>query len=237
MKKSKIYETYIEKWRNRLGGTSILQNKAVLNRIALPYEELERRMAEISSREDLTATQRAELLNQATAKKEDVLANAYEQSQLNTIQQRNQIEQNIMSLEEQRDIAKQQEKEQKKLEDKTRIGNIVKAGATVLGGVIGSIVPGVGTVAGASIGSGIGNIVVGMDKTYHQPEAVLSGVQDLASAYSEWHTSKRVKDISGILAKNMDNITNFSDSELSLLKYYLEQNDLKGIETLLGGAE
>jgi len=141
-------------------------------------------------------------------------------------QQRNdQLDNQIMGLEMQRDQQKDQQKD-------AGLKSAIQIGATALGAVAGSVIPGAGTLIGAQIGSavgGIGSSFVGnggqMGLNYVNPEELQQGIGDTIAGISAASTLKTHRDF---MTEFGNKYQLMSTADKQMLTTFITVGDIQG---------
>lgn len=102
------------------------------------------------------------------------------------------------------------EKEQKKAEEDAKKRMWWQVGGTVLGGAVGSLIPGVGTMIGAKIGSGLGEMA-SSGVGHYSEQAFATGFADVIGGFADVAQYKSERDFADLWAKNRDAILSIKD--------------------------
>lgn len=174
-----------------------------------PFNLLNESTARITQQGGASTGAQVAALNQGRQQWNHAQQGAYNTALNATVQRNENLDMKIAEVE----AANEAEKERAAIERGQKKAEAVKAGLTIAGAVIGSVIPGAGTLAGASVGAAIGQTVggfVGSDKDGNlsvNPEdwdsqAIIQGAANTISSLSANANETKMKNTMSLIAQN-----------------------------------
>lgn len=140
---------------------------------------------------------------------------------------------------------REQERRQREARKNGAMRGILSAGGAVLGGAVGSIIPGAGTMLGAQIGAGLGGLAGGfvggggdMGINYADEEAISQGIADTVSGISAATTlnsqKEFINEVGGFMSTPV--YKNLSAEKKADFRMLVAMQDLEGIRNFYRGS-
>ena len=211
-------ERYLNRHQQQIGRVGSM--------LAQPYQDiskqieygLERGGAPLATKFDTALQQQQQLAG--------MLGQQYEGAVTRDIERKGRLTEQISELEFKSDILKEQKKKEEEAKEQKWWQVGAQVGGAVLGGIAGSIIPGVDPLTGAQLGSAVGGGVAGAFTD--SPEMLLQATGDVLSVIGTESGLKTVEAKTQQYNEAMNDITlQYRNNQISSLEAFAMLEDLK----------